>query len=911
MRWYQDLSIPAKLQAMVMVTCGAALVVAAVLFTLYDRATFLREKTHDLVATARMIGSNSTAALSSHDIRLAREVLDALQAKQHVVNACIYDSDGTVFAKYSRSLTHVDFPSPPPAAQEGGTAIVAQHMVLFQDIVLHGKSIGTIYIEADLGDLNDRLFRFVVIDFIVLLGSLAVVLVLSYRLQRVISEPIRELAETAATFSAHENYSMRATKRSNDEIGVLVDQFNGMLDRLQQRDISLQQAHDGLENRVAERTAYLNALIENSPLGIVVLDSERLVKLCNPAFEILFQYTCPEVVGKAIDELIADGDSEIQEIHRRTLDGEVINTITRRQRKDRSIVDVELHTVRLVVNKEVEGTLYIYQDISVRKRAEEEMQRAKEAAETSNRAKSEFLANMSHEIRTPMNGIIGMTDLTLETELTQEQVEYLGMVKSSAGSLLSLLNDILDFSKIEAGQLNFETIGFDLRVHLDGAMKALGLRADQKGLELACHILPDVPEALLGDPTRLRQVLVNLVGNAIKFTSKGEVVVRVETEAETGVEAVLHFSVTDTGIGIPAESQAAIFDAFTQADNSMTRKYGGTGLGLTICSRLVGMMGGRIWVDSEVGRGSSFHFTSRFALPKAVPAQAPIVEMAMLRNLPVLVVDNNPTNRRVLQEMLIGWHTQPVLFDSGQAALTALEEAKTSGRSFPLIILDCQMPDMDGFTVAERIKHDPKLAGSAIIMMTSAGLRGDAARCRELRVQAYLSKPIGRSDLLDAIKKVFRPQGSEQHDDRLVTRHTLDEDRRHLRILLAEDNAVNQLLTVRLLEKRGHTVVVAETGKAALSAMEKQIFDIVLMDVQMPEMDGLKATIAIREGERISGNHIPIIAMTAHAMASDKESCLEAGMDGYLSKPLKAQDLFAAIENAVATPVEIPATRSA
>jgi two-component system sensor histidine kinase/response regulator len=911
MRWYQDLSIPAKLQAMVMVTCGAALVVAAVLFTLYDRATFLREKTHDLVATARMIGSNSTAALSSHDIRLAREVLDALQAKQHVVNACIYDSDGTVFAKYSRSLTHVDFPSPPPAAQEGGTAIVAQHMVLFQDIVLHGKSIGTIYIEADLGDLNDRLFRFVVIDFIVLLGSLAVVLVLSYRLQRVISEPIRELAETAATFSAHENYSMRATKRSNDEIGVLVDQFNGMLDRLQQRDISLQQAHDGLENRVAERTAYLNALIENSPLGIVVLDSERLVKLCNPAFEILFQYTCPEVVGKAIDELIADGDSEIQEIHRRTLDGEVINTITRRQRKDRSIVDVELHTVRLVVNRKVEGTLYIYQDISVRKRAEEEMQRAKEAAETSNRAKSEFLANMSHEIRTPMNGIIGMTDLTLETELTQEQVEYLGMVKSSAGSLLSLLNDILDFSKIEAGQLNFETIGFDLRVHLDGAMKALGLRADQKGLELACHILPDVPEALLGDPTRLRQVLVNLVGNAIKFTSKGEIVVRVETETETDVEAALHFSVTDTGVGIPAESQAAIFDAFTQADNSMTRKYGGTGLGLTICSRLVGMMGGRIWVDSEVGRGSSFHFTSRFALPKAVPAQAPIVEMAMLRNLPVLVVDNNPTNRRILQEMLIGWHTQPVLFDSGQAALTALEEAKTSGRSFPLIILDCQMPDMDGFTVAERIKHDPKLAGSAIIMMTSAGLRGDAARCRELRIQAYLSKPIGHSDLLDAIKKVFRPQGSEQHDDRLVTRHTLDEDRRHLRILLAEDNAVNQLLTVRLLEKRGHTVVVAETGKAALSAMEKQIFDLVLMDVQMPEMDGLKATIAIREGERISGNHIPIIAMTAHAMASDKESCLEAGMDGYLSKPLKAQDLFAAIENAVATPVEIPATRSA
>src|ERR1700730_1080913 len=334
MRWYQDLSIPTKLQAIVMLTCAAALVVAAVLFTLYDRATFLREKTQDLIASARMIGSTSTAALSSHDTRLAREVLNALQAKQHVVDACIYDSDGTVFARYSRSSTHVDFP-PPPTAQKDRTTIVARHMLLFQDIVLRGDSIGTIYIDADLDDMNDRLLRFVVIDFIVLLGSLAVVFLLSYRLQRVISEPIRELGETAATFSAHENYSMRATKRSNDEIGVLVDQFNGMLDRLQQRDVSLQQAHDGLEKSVAERTSYLNALIENSPLGIVVLDSERLVKLCNPAFERLFQYTRLEVVGKAIDGLIADGDSEIREIQRRTLDGEVINTITRRHRKDR------------------------------------------------------------------------------------------------------------------------------------------------------------------------------------------------------------------------------------------------------------------------------------------------------------------------------------------------------------------------------------------------------------------------------------------------------------------------------------------------------------------------------------------------------------------------------------------------
>src|SRR5713226_7441150 len=366
MRWYQDLSIRTTLQANVTVTCGAALVVAAVLFTLYYGATLLREKTQDLNASAKMIGSNSTAALSSHDTRLAREVLNALQAKQHVVKACIYDSDGTVYAKYSRSTNHVDFP-PAPTTRKDGTTIVAGHMVLFQDIVVYGDSIGTIYLEADLGDVNDRLVRFVMIDFIVLVGSLAVVFVLSYRLQRIISEPIRELAETAATFSAHESYSMRATKRNNDEIGVLVDQFNTMLDRVQQRDVSLQQAHDGLEKSVAERTSYLNALIENSPVGILVLDSERLVKLCNPAFETLFQYTRLEVVGKPIDGLMADGDllSEIREISRRTVDGEVINMITQCQRKDRSIVDVELQTVRLMVNGKVEGTLYIYQDISV------------------------------------------------------------------------------------------------------------------------------------------------------------------------------------------------------------------------------------------------------------------------------------------------------------------------------------------------------------------------------------------------------------------------------------------------------------------------------------------------------------------------------------------------------------------
>jgi PAS domain S-box-containing protein len=661
-----------------------------------------------------------------------------------------------------------------------------------------------------------------------------------------------------------------------------------------------------LRTQTFETEARARAIYQHIPEGIIITDVNGRIATFNPAAEQLFAYRTDEVIGRDVRTLIASPDLE-ECGSPATASGAMKQTLESGQevtgrRKGGVTFPMELAVLELTINNQRMMTGFA-RDITHRKEAEAELQRAKEAAEAANRAKSEFLANMSHEIRTPMNGIIGMTELALDTDLTPRQREFLDMVKRSADSLLALLNDILDFSKIEAGKFELEHIDFRLRDNIGETLSMLALRAHSKGLELACQIKREVPDFLIGDPVRLEQIIVNLVGNAIKFTERGEVVVRVAEDAQTEDDVYLHVTVTDTGVGIPRDKQRAIFNAFEQADSSTTRKHGGTGLGLAISSELARMMGGRIWVESEPGQGSTFHVTARFGLQKGIEPPR-VAELAELEGLRVLVVDDHDTNRNILKEIVANWRMDPVMANEGDVALAALDQAEAASHPIALVISDVNMPGMNGFRLAEQIKKDPRFASLPVILLTSADRMGDVERGRALGLAAHLTKPVRQSALLEAILRIFGKSLPSQNGAR-TTPSKAAQARRSLRILLAEDNDINQMMAINILEKWGHRIVVANNGKETLDLLDKQPFDVVLMDLQMPEMDGVKATAAIRAKEGPHGLHIPIIAMTAHALKGDRERCLAAGMDGYVSKPIKSAELFAALEVLVPVPDEL------
>jgi two-component system sensor histidine kinase/response regulator len=705
------------------------------------------------------------------------------------------------------------------------------------------------------------------------------------------------------------------------------------------RDLSqLKQTAEKLSQSNTRLQAILDAATQ---AAIVATDIRGRITLFNRGAERMLGYAAEEIVGVHSPELFLSATELAAHARQLTEDLGVplagfAAFVERARREDHEEREWSVYrkdgselTVNVAVtvlrnhSGEIAGYLAVITDVTSRRRAALALERAKEAAEAANRAKSDFLANMSHEIRTPMNGILGMTQLALDTDLNPEQREYLQMVKTSADGLLTVINDILDFSKIEAGKLELDPTPFELRDTLADTVRSLSLRAHAKNVELVCHVPADVPDYFVGDSIRLRQILINLVGNAIKFTERGEVVVRasvssVEREKQgdepaklkPGGDIELHFAVADTGIGIAPQKLPYIFDPFVQADTSTTRKYGGTGLGLTITGRLVEMMGGRLWAESVPEQGSTFHFTLRLKLQDRSPSHLLPRRPRDLQGLAVLVVDDNATNRRILGELLASWLMLPTTVESARSALAALEAAKAADKPFPLVLLDAQMPEVDGFALAASIRARLHLPQPGLILLSSTDCGGDREKCRELGIGQRLTKPVKPSDLFDALLRTldsYESNGVPPGEPPIIAHEPSSgawiemkpnasamgqTGTNSLRVLLAEDNLVNQRVVQAIVEKLGHRVTTVATGAAAVRAVQQEPFDVVLMDVQMPEMNGLEAIRTIRAGERASGRHVPIVAMTAHAMKGAREDCFLAGMDEYLSKPIQVSELL-------------------